>query len=819
MDHIIQTAFVSVLRSSAVLAVAAMVVCTILWLLRPRSPLAHRAAWGCVLLCGLLVVQKSLEIPWYDPLPVDAVVDADLQAYPEMGPPAETGLSDGTVLETERVDDPQPTAAAGFDWRVLVLVLWVTGMAVTVVLTIGSYLLLLFSLRNAVRAHPRFQRSWQQLLRSERISADIPLMTHPRLGPMLCRTPRRFMVVVPEDLWSELNETERTAVLRHELAHYQRRDVWTSLVARVLTIPHWFNPLAWWAVRKFEEGGEWACDQRLLSDPHQVPAFARALLAMSQPANHRVCASAARGSSVSIRIRRILSFQTQEDSIMKRGLLCMVLISLVTTGLLRVQLVARAQDDGEPTTSAQIEQQLNDFTDRLHDKGLLAELKAVLQTPQGQVVLREHASMYEEELRNQARDAAVPDYLNKYFVKGPNGYQVRPDQAAYREQLIKSTKVFNEDVERIATALRELAQKIDDRSEVDRLLKRFMNEDASATMLYVQHLRERLRPDQQIVERLLGELFVRDEAGKYIVRPGRRVEAEHHLKRTQQARKVLKPMRSELTEWASEFSEKDELHKEIKQALGEPLFASFILSELIDDEGGKITQRVEQFFEQMSHIAVDTADGLEVVEDEARGEIAEAIERYRHLERVAKKLSGPLKQFAAQIDDSQELEKGWKQLLSSELVMVRLGGEYEFADAEPGEIVRALLAEVLEEPDEGKLHVSEDRAEEVTEFVRDAFRQYRAVRRQGRTIEELASEMDDKELQQALMSMGGKYAVLYSIRDSLRGARFNGLSLWIEEHFEESDNGLVLREGAEEMVQDFLGRVREVSEELKKDDF
>ena len=93
------------------------------------------------------------------------------------------------------------------------------------------------------------------------------------------------------------------------------------------------------------------------------------------------------------------------------------------------------------------------------------------------------------------------------------------------------------------------------------------------------------------------------------------------------------------------------------------------------------------------------------------------------------------------------------------------------------------------------------------------------LRRQGRTIEQIASEMDDKELQQALMSMGGKYAVLYSIRDSLRGARFNGLSLWIEEHFDESDNGLVLKEGAEEMVQDFLGRVREVSEELKKDDF
>src|SRR5262249_54471037 len=57
-------------------------------------------------------------------------------------------------------------------------------------------------------------------------------------------------------LWRQLDSGERLAILRHELAHYRRGDLWKSLVARLLALPHWFNPLAWRAGRRFDEAAE-----------------------------------------------------------------------------------------------------------------------------------------------------------------------------------------------------------------------------------------------------------------------------------------------------------------------------------------------------------------------------------------------------------------------------------------------------------------------------------------------------------------------------------------------------------------------------------
>ena len=70
MNSLFLDAFDAFLRSSLLLAIAALVVWGVLHLIRPKSPPAHRAAWGCVLLCGVLIFQMSFEIPWYDPEPV-----------------------------------------------------------------------------------------------------------------------------------------------------------------------------------------------------------------------------------------------------------------------------------------------------------------------------------------------------------------------------------------------------------------------------------------------------------------------------------------------------------------------------------------------------------------------------------------------------------------------------------------------------------------------------------------------------------------------------------------------------------------------------
>ena len=97
-------------------------------------------------------------------------------------------------------------------------------------------------------------------------------------------------------------------MMRHELAHYQRYDVWKSLLAHLAALPHWFNPIAWLAVQRIEMCSEWACDDivsrtgRDWSTNHAKALLMIGELACQQPA----WTAAASGGRLSMRIRRIL---------------------------------------------------------------------------------------------------------------------------------------------------------------------------------------------------------------------------------------------------------------------------------------------------------------------------------------------------------------------------------------------------------------------------------------------------------------------------------------------------------------------------------
>lgn len=824
MHDWIQATFALFLRSGLCLTLAVSCVWLLIRLLDLKSPRVHRAAWGTSLVCGIIVVHWSLEVPWYDPpvaQPLSTERNIDEDELPEMA--SVGGDSPSRLGKGAAHFNTAPTASRSrWTLQSVTACCWLAGLAIGVALLGFSYGLLLRTLRAAVPAHGHWRHQWQSLCDAHQIKAQIPLLVHSRLGPLLCRLPRGYAVVVPREHWSRFTDQERLTILRHELAHYQRGDVWTALIARLLALPHWYNPLAWWAVRRFEEGGEWACDQQLLSDPQAVPAFARALLSMTTVAEqNRVCTTAARGSSLAVRIRRLLSHPHHKDSIMKRFLMATAVFAMLIVSFLQVDLVVRGQEDmDDEPTSQQFEEQAATFSDRLADSKALSPFKAALQTDAGKIVLRDHVSYYSDRLRQRASNEAIPQYFDERFERTASGrLELREGEEAYRARFLQTVSTFNEDVEKIRAALQELATQFAARTDADRLLIRFMQHEASAPVLYIAELRERLRPDVSLVERLLGRVFVDNGEGKYIVRPGRRDEATQFLARIQRSRKAVAPLHAELQEWSKEVVEKDEFHTRIKRALQDRAFAAFIATELLGDYEGPASERLDEFYEHLGDLLVDTAEGLEVADDERREELSEALEEYSQTRRAAEKLGGALKQFAARIDRTEELEQGWHQILSSDVSVVRLGDEYEFIDSDPEKIVRALLSEVLDEDDDGKLFVREDRAEELTEQVREFFRQFRSIRAKGRTMDSIVKSLADEDLKEAFASNGGKYAVLLSIQQKLRRAEFNGFDLWVEEHFVEVDNGLQLRDGAEEMIDEFLEQVDEVNAELAKDDF
>ncbi|MBI2827314.1 MAG: hypothetical protein HYX69_21790 [Planctomycetia bacterium] len=261
------------------------------------------------------------------------------------GAPPITSDSEATTF----IPNPQPPVPN--PWRaapVIALAIWAAGAFVLVATWLFGYARFARRLPPSRPAEEAWTNQWRELLAARGVRRPIPLRITDNLGPMLCRLPRGYELLLPAALWRELDARQRAAILRHELAHYERCDVWKSLAARVLALPHWFNPFAWWAVRRFDEAAEWACDQAAASDEY-LTAYAAALVRLGEAVGrHASYSPAARGRTLAGRVRRLLALQRTEDSAMKRIVLVAAAMCLAALVLVRVELVAKepAADGG-----------------------------------------------------------------------------------------------------------------------------------------------------------------------------------------------------------------------------------------------------------------------------------------------------------------------------------------------------------------------------------------------------------------------------------------------------------------------------------------
>ncbi|WP_339908883.1 M56 family metallopeptidase [Symmachiella dynata] len=359
MNEIASLFWPHLLRGTVILSVTCIVVFCVLRLLRVSSPTLHRTAWCAVLLQGCLVFSFTLPIPWHDPpsvsalpapmtmpeMPLSDFPHTDVvDAAPEVDAPAESPAAIPAEVKPELKTPPVPTSV-WFLW------IWIAGMLVAVVRWTAGYAWFLRSLKPITTDNETWQAEWRELQTAQNVRRPLPLIITAAQGPMLCRLPQGFAVIVPETLWRSFAASQRRAVLRHELAHYLRGDALKSLAMRLLALPHWFNPLAWWTVRRFDEAAEWACDDAAVDNLGQSPtSFAKTLLELgtvaAPPLSHSPAAS---GHSLARRIRRMLSASPTQDQPWKKTLVLLVGIFAVLLNVIRLELVAKAAPPTNPS--------------------------------------------------------------------------------------------------------------------------------------------------------------------------------------------------------------------------------------------------------------------------------------------------------------------------------------------------------------------------------------------------------------------------------------------------------------------------------------
>ena len=85
------------------------------------------------------------------------------------------------------------------------------------------------------------------------------------------------VVLVPRasEVWSE---ERRFAVLLHELAHVRQQDCLAQIVAQLACAVHWFDPLAWTALRRLRVERELAADDAVITAGGRASSYAADLL-------------------------------------------------------------------------------------------------------------------------------------------------------------------------------------------------------------------------------------------------------------------------------------------------------------------------------------------------------------------------------------------------------------------------------------------------------------------------------------------------------------------------------------------------------------
>ncbi len=99
-------------------------------------------------------------------------------------------------------------------------------------------------------------------------------------GPMAFGVFRRF-VAVPRDFAAAYDARQQDLALAHECAHHARGDLVANWLSLVVLAVHWWNPVAWVAVRAFRDDQEFAVDAAVLANGRAGDARGRTTPASS----------------------------------------------------------------------------------------------------------------------------------------------------------------------------------------------------------------------------------------------------------------------------------------------------------------------------------------------------------------------------------------------------------------------------------------------------------------------------------------------------------------------------------------------------------
>ena len=256
--------------------------------LAPRLP-ANARAWLWWLACLKLTFGLFWAAPLALPLlPAPAVRLAPapkFAAAPLTGPRPVWATAPGVKnASPSQGSDNRPASDAPsprFSWPLGLLLLWVVGVAFSLLMVLRQGARLARTVREAAPA-PLVGVDAEALAAALGLRHAPRVLQHPAVTAPCVSGWLRPTILLPPGLGQSLTPDELRLTLAHEIAHVRRGDLLLALVPALARALFFFHPLAWWACAEWGAAREEACDALALGATGASPTgLGRLLLRMA----------------------------------------------------------------------------------------------------------------------------------------------------------------------------------------------------------------------------------------------------------------------------------------------------------------------------------------------------------------------------------------------------------------------------------------------------------------------------------------------------------------------------------------------------------
>lgn len=190
--------------------------------------------------------------------------DSSIQSIAENSAENSGGNStDNTVLPAVKPEEHEE-ALDGFQ---IGTYLWLAGMAILFFLKLIKYLHFLAFMKSS--SEPVADKRTVQIYKSAALELGITRVPQLKLNSQIA-SPMLLGLIKPSvyltDITLDWDDTSLYYVLRHELMHYKRHDIWYKWCCGLVSGIHWFNPVILIMNRQISKQCEISCDEAVARD-------------------------------------------------------------------------------------------------------------------------------------------------------------------------------------------------------------------------------------------------------------------------------------------------------------------------------------------------------------------------------------------------------------------------------------------------------------------------------------------------------------------------------------------------------------------------